>query len=76
MTDIKLPALPKPTMTWTIKRRGDSTAYYTTEQLRAHSLAVAEAVREACAADCDAQTNVWAQYCAASIRAIQIEELK
>ena len=73
---ITLPPLPEPTMTWTLRRDSAGTGYYTADQLRARDIAVARAVREACAADCDAQTNVWAQYCAASIRAIQIEELK
>jgi len=65
---ITLPPLPEP-----LPAREWLHDMYTADQLRARDLAVARAVREACAAECDAQTNVWAQYCAASIRALKIE---
>jgi hypothetical protein len=82
MTDIKWPALPDalPAMEWQHNM-------YTADQLRAHSLAVAAAVREACIAACEAvearQFDAFdgdyengvesgADQCASAIRAINI----
>jgi len=71
MTTIKLPPLPDPD-THRDDENPPDVWTHSAEQLRAHSLAVAEAVREECAQFCDA----WASHCSAAIRAIKLENQK
>jgi hypothetical protein len=54
MTAIKLPEMPEPKGgTSCVRRCKDATFLYTADQLRADRLAVAQAVREACAREID-----------------------
>lgn len=87
MSDFKLPALPEPVEIDRHIPTGYVIRGYKDKQLRAHSLAVAEAVREACIAACEAVevrqfdgydgdyengVESGADQCAIAIRAINI----
>ena len=76
---MKLPELPKKNR---VQTHGyNTTTAYTAQQLRAYGKACAEAMREACAAECEARymgdnkrEDMEARRCAEAIRSLEIEE--